>query len=289
MILLLGGNGYVGTAFARELTRRGSAFRILSRSELDYTDVGTLRDCLRDTGARFLINCAGYTGRPNVDACEYHKTDCLLGNAVLPGQIADACEAAKVPWGHVSSGCIYTGCRNDGEGFTEKDAPNFSFRKDNCSFYSGTKALGEEILAGREGVYLWRMRIPFNHEDGPRNYLSKMMRYERLLEATNSISHLADFVNTALACWDQQVPAGIYNVTNPGHITTRQVVERLQVAGLLKREVSFFDDEAEFMNTAAITPRSNCVLDSSKLATVGITLRPVEEALDESIRNWSAV
>ena len=38
----------------------------------------------------FLINAAGYTGKPNVDACELHKADCLMGNAVLPGIIAQA-------------------------------------------------------------------------------------------------------------------------------------------------------------------------------------------------------
>ena len=65
--------------------------------------------------------------KPNVDACEVHKAECLAGNAVLPGTIAQACEAANVPWGHVSSGCIYTGSRPDGSGFTEEDAPNFSF------------------------------------------------------------------------------------------------------------------------------------------------------------------
>jgi uncharacterized protein YbjT (DUF2867 family) len=35
MILLLGGTGYIGQAFAAELQRRGLTFRSLSRRELD--------------------------------------------------------------------------------------------------------------------------------------------------------------------------------------------------------------------------------------------------------------
>ena len=112
-----------------------------------------------------------------MDACEIHKSECLAGNAVLPGTIAQACEAANVPWGHVSSGCIYTGSRPDGSGFTEEDAPNFTFRQNNCSFYSGTKALGEEVLAGYSNIYIWRVRIPFDQFENPRNYLTKLMRY----------------------------------------------------------------------------------------------------------------
>jgi dTDP-4-dehydrorhamnose reductase len=87
---------------------------------------------------------------PNVDACESAKYESLHGNAVLPGIIREVCEDLKIPWGHVSSGCIYSGRRADGEGWTEDDEPNFSFRSPPCSFYSGTKALGEEVLRGQK-------------------------------------------------------------------------------------------------------------------------------------------
>ena len=147
MIYLLGGSGYVGRAYHELLERKGIAFRSLGRAEVDYADPATLLAALRADKPGFLINAAGYTGKPNVDACELHRADCLDGNSVLPGRIAEACATAGIPWGHVSSGCIYTGCRPDGTGFTETDAPNFTFRQNNCSFYSGTKALGEEVLA----------------------------------------------------------------------------------------------------------------------------------------------
>ena len=70
-------------------------------------------------------------------------------------------------------------------------------------------------------VYIWRLRIPFNEVDNPRNYLTKLMRYPRLLEAANSISQLEEFVAATFACWEKRVPFGTYNVTNPGHVTTR--------------------------------------------------------------------
>jgi dTDP-4-dehydrorhamnose reductase len=286
MIYLLGGSGYVGQAYQDLLQRKGLPFRNVRRAELDYTDAKTLEAALRKDRPEFLINAAGYTGKPNVDACELHKHECLFGNAVLPGRIADACAAAGVPWGHVSSGCIYTGARPDGTGFTEEDAPNFSFRTNNCSFYSGSKALGEEVLAGRPNLFIWRLRIPFNHVEGPRNYLTKLMRYSRLLEATNSISQLNEFVAATFACWEQRVPFGTYNVTNPGQVTTHEVVAHLRSSGVCDKTYEFFRDEDEFMHVAAKTPRSNCVLDSSKLARAGITLTPVHEAIEQALKNW---
>ena len=288
MIYLLGGSGYVGQAYQALLTRKGIPFRNLRRSELDYTDGTKLREALRRDRPEFLINAAGYTGKPNVDACELHKHDCLLGNGVLPGIIADACADAGIPWGHVSSGCIYTGARADGTGFTEEDTPNFTFRTNNCSFYSGTKALGEEVLAGKPGAYIWRLRIPFDHVDSPRNYLTKLMRYQRLLEASNSISHLAEFCAATFACWEKRVPFGIYNVTNPGHVTTREVVDLILKSGVCRKDYQFFRSEDEFMHVAAKTPRSNCVMSSAKLASVGIRMTPVREAVESSLRQWQA-
>jgi len=286
MIYLLGGSGYVGQAYQALLTQKGLPFRNLKRSEVDYADPATLTAALRADKPAFLINAAGYTGKPNVDACELHRAECLDGNAVLPGRIAEACAAACVPWGHVSSGCIYTGARPDGSGFTETDTPNFTFRQNNCSFYSGTKALGEEVLAGTPDVYVWRLRIPFDHRESPRNYLTKLMRYSRLLEATNSISQLQEFAAATFACWEKRVPFGTYNVTNPGQVTTRQVVDHILKSGVLKKDYVFFKDETEFMHLAAKTPRSNCVMDSAKLASVGIQMTEVHEALDRDLSRW---
>lgn len=289
MFALIGGSGYVGTAFQKLLTRNQHPFKVISRRDVDYFNKDALTKCLKSMQASFVINAAGFTGRPNVDACELRKTECLAGNAMLPGVIREVCEHMKLPWGHVSSGCIFTGAKPDGSGFTESDSPNFSFRQNNCSFYSGCKALGEEVLAGAERCYVWRLRIPFDEFDSPRNYITKMMRYDRLLEATNSLSQLNEFVASCVECWNKHIDYGIYNLTNPGIVNTRDVVEMIKRTGLSNKAFSYFDTEAEFMNLAAKTPRSNCVLDSSKAVAAGLPLSPVDVALERAMNNWVAV
>jgi UDP-glucose 4,6-dehydratase len=312
MILLLGGTGYIGAAFQNELQRRGQNCLTLSRSEVDYTRFDLLLNFLRAKKPNFVINAAGYTGKPNVDACELDKAGTLLGNALLPQTIAHACATAEIPWGHVSSGCIYSGAKISEAGkvrtekdmtkpamrllaekfpknilgFSETDTPNFSFRDQPCSFYSGTKALGEEALAGIGQSYVWRLRIPFDEFDSPRNYLSKVQRYAKVYDNVNSISHRADFVSACLDTWKLRAPFGIYNVTNPGFVTTRHVVE--QVERFLKpaRKFEYWASDEEFYKVAAKTPRSNCVMDVSKLLATGVKVRGVEEALEDSLKNW---
>ena len=114
--------------------------------------------------------------------------------------------------------------------------------------------------------------------------MNKLLNYDHLLDVENSISHLEEFVQACIACFENEVPYGIYNMTNPGSITTRQVIELMGEEGVASKEFDFFEDEAEFMREAASTPRSNCVMDSSKLAAAGIEMRPVEEAVRDSLR-----
>lgn len=286
MIVLLGGSGYVGQAYQQLLQQLEIPYHSLARSEFDYTNPSLLTDFLSETKPEFLINSAGYTGKPNVDACETDKANCLFGNGVLPGFIRLACEATDTPWGHVSSGCIYSGERPGGGGFKEEDAPNFCFRTNNCSFYSGTKALGEETLQDAQNCYIWRLRIPFNAVESSRNYLTKLMRYNSLLDAANSISQLNEFVRATFECWQKRVPFGTYHVTNPGSVTTKEVVELIRKSGVCKKEFSFFENESEFMKKAAKTPRSNCVMDSTKLQNVGIQMTEVHEAIEQALANW---
>ncbi len=312
MILLLGASGYIGEAFAKELQQRKKEFIPLSRKQVDYSRFDLLLEFLRAKKPSFVVNAAGYTGKPNVDACELDKAGTLVGNALLPQTIAHACAAANISWGHVSSGCIYSGAKvfENGKvraekdftkpelralveqnpsairGFTESDAPNFSFRDQPCSFYSGTKALGEEAIANIGQSYVWRLRIPFDEFDNKRNYLSKVQRYAKVYDNVNSISHRADYVKACLDTWELRAPFGIYNVTNPGFVTTRHVVEMLEKILKPKQKFEYWASDEEFYKVAAKTPRSNCVMDVSKLLATGVKIRGVEEALENSLKNW---
>ncbi len=151
-------------------------------------------------------------------------------------------------------------------------------------FTVDTKALGEEVLEGAENCFIWRLRIPFNHEPSPRNYLQKLLNYENLLEAENSVSHSRGILSKMYRVFYQRCGArdlqydqsGKHN-HKPGH--------RMDDQGrTTDKKFKFFNSEEEFMTKAAIAPRSNCVLDTTKAEKAGIAMRPVEEAMIDSIR-----
>lgn len=286
MIILFGYKGYIGEEFKKQLeTRKLPVFLWPNTHKTTFKDLEEWYDNAGYPLIGAVINAAGYTGKPNVDVCESNKDDTIHGNITWPQILTDWCTLNDIPLGHVSSGCIYTGRRADGKGFTEEDEPNFSFKQGNCSFYSGTKAIGENVVSKWEKSYIWRLRIPFDQNNNPRNYITKMMKYEKLLSAENSISNKQEFVSACIETMVTKVPYGIYNVTNTGHITTEQLVERLKKT-IGKDKVFNIINEEEFYKTCAKTPRSNCVMDNSKLLNTGIKMRTVDEALDYCLDNW---
>ena len=124
MIILFGSTGYIGSEFKRQLEELKLPFFCWPNSS--KTTFADLEKWYDDAGYPFIgtvINAAGYTGKPNVDACEQHKQETIHGNVVFPLQL----EAANpvTPVVHITSGCVYTGYKAGG--WTEEDAPNFDF------------------------------------------------------------------------------------------------------------------------------------------------------------------
>lgn len=313
MIWILGASGYIGEAFVAEAKRRKLDYRPVARKELDYTDFRTLLTALKKEKPDFVINAAGFTGKPNVDACENQKGETVAGNVTLAQTVGTACDVAGVKLGFVSSGCIYTGAKVKREcgtwavqdrlteplisellvkrsdrvqGFSEDDEPNFSFAHNNCSFYSGTKALAEDVMKGFPDFYVWRLRIPFDEHDGPRNYLTKVQRYAKVYQNWNSVSHRTDFAAACLDTWSQKVSGGVYNVVNPGYISTSEIVERIKIKLKPGWNPTFWQSDDEFYRFGAVTPRSNCILDTAKILKVGIHIRSVGDALEDALGGW---
>ena len=291
MIAIVGASGYIGSQFQHELESRGKEFVTLSRCNTNYYDYLQLVDCLKQSKATAVINAAGYTGKPNVDQCEFDKSGTITGNVVLCQIVGQACDMLEIPLVHVSSGCIYSGDKGVDQhgtliGFHEDDEPNFSFESPPCSFYSGTKALGEKLLQQFEQVYTCRLRIPFDNESCKRNYLYKLQQYDKLLHATNTMSHRHEFVRACLELLEHRCDYGIYNVTNTGYVTTQQVVDMMYQILKPSRVFEFWENDDQFYKKGAITPRSNCVMDNTKLRATGIDMSSCEESIENALNTW---
>ena len=308
MILLLGATGYVGQAFARALRIRKDSFIPLSLDTFDYARFEFLLDYVRKVHPDLVINATGTLDNPVSDAGELDRMEMLQTNTLLPQTIARVCALTNTPWGHVSSGSIYTGAKilENGKyrvepdlsrpsirelfaahperfcGFSELDEPNFSFKNAPCNFYSGTKALAEEALSQAQ-CYLWRLRLPFNEVDEPANFLSQLQDGFKLQHAINSLSQLDDCVRACLELWERRAAFGIYNVVNPGAVSSQEVFQKIQ---RFLKPANRFPITVYAPGADRPSPRADCILDVSKLLKCGVKLPSVQKALEKSLEQW---
>ena len=282
MILLVGSSGYIGKEFAKQLEINNLKFISLSHKECTKSHLINL---IKEYDIKYIINCAAFVGKPNIEVCEFEKDKCIEGNILLPIFLKEVCEQADIIYGHISTGCLYDGKSSSPKGYNENDEPNFTFEKNNCGFYTGCKALTEKIVKQYPKSYIWRIRLPFENINNNRNYISKIIKYDTLITEANSITNKKEFVNACIQSIINQIPFGIYNITNTGSISALDIVQKLQKTIMPNKKATFLNMD-EFYKKISSMPRSNCVTDNSKILSVGIYMSDVDKSIDDCLNNW---
>jgi dTDP-4-dehydrorhamnose reductase len=217
-------------------------------------------ETIANGGHDCVVNCHGYTGSPNVDACERDRKRVIEENSVFPIQLYEACKGKNIRIAHWSSGCIYQGVISS----ADQDANFFG------STYSMSKAVSDLYL--KDKVIVFRIRLPFTREDNPKNLLWKIQNYARTGKlhdsGHNSITDLDEAVRVACNLLEENA-LGPHNLVNSGSITLTEVADLMNISA------DWYTKE-EF-ETVIAAPRSNCVIPDTG------RMRPVRDALIDAI------
>jgi dTDP-4-dehydrorhamnose reductase len=277
MKIALLGKGYIGNYLAKANTQ----YEIIhhSKRSMDYSNFSLFKDFLLTEKPDWIINTSGYTGKPNVDACEDHKAECFKYNVEVPILLTKAANKMSIPIIHIGSGCIYNGYDKE---FTEDDPSNFGIEQPYSSFYSKTKDIFEKLTAHMDR-YIFRIRIPFNSVAEPKNYLWKLLNYNNLINMKNSLTNVDEFVNFTYNFVDKKPQTGLYNVVNTGSINAQEVVDILKENDLENPNWNFVSlQDAKFR-----VARSNCVLSTQKINDQGLGMSDIKTSIKKAIENYN--
>lgn len=265
-VMVFGPGGFLGSAFMKAVPDAVAC-------EADICDAREIARALDQHRPDVVINCAGKTGRPNIDWCEHNQRETALANITGPLVLMNECLARDVLLTHIGSGCIFEG-DNGGSGFGESDPPNYF-----GSYYSRSK-ISADVALSEFPVLILRLRMPFDAGTEKRNLLIKLTRYDKVLDAQNSLTYVPDFIDSAIHLIRQRA-TGIFHVVNPGTISPYEIVSRY-------REIVDPEHQCERVEMEGLAPliqtgRSNCVLSIDKLESTGMRLRRVDEVIDEAL------
>ncbi|ROT39971.1 NRS/ER [Sodiomyces alkalinus F11] len=255
--LIWGGEGWVAGHLKAYLESQGKDVHVTTIRMENREAVLAELDRVKPT---HVLNAAGITGRPNVDWCEDNKETTIRSNVIGTLNLTDACFLRGVHCTVFATGCIYQYDEAHpigGPGFIETDPPNFK-----GSFYSTTKGHAEAIMKNYSNCLILRLRMPVSDDLHPRNFVTKISKYEHVVDIPNSNTVLHDLLPASILLAEHN-ETGIYNFTNPGAISHNEVLTLFK--NILQPDFTWKNFTLEEQANVIKAGRSNCELDTTKL------------------------
>jgi dTDP-4-dehydrorhamnose reductase len=213
-ILITGATGTLGQAFARLCEKRGLAYQLLSRAQLDIADDISVASALNQYEPWALVNTAGYV---RVDEAEANAELCRRENVIGPVCLAKECANRALPLVTFSSDLVFDGEKVKPYVESDATAP--------LNVYGKSKADAEVlVLEECPQALVIRTSAFFGPWDGY-NFVHNVINdlaNGRTVSAASDISisptYVPDLVNAAL---DLLIDGeqGIWHLANPAIVT----------------------------------------------------------------------
>jgi len=275
-LLITGATGTLGQAFARICTKRGLAYQLLRRDELDIADRESVLKALERYEPWAVVNAAGYV---RVDDAEADAERCMRENVVGPVCLARECERNQLPFVTFSSDLVFDGSKN--ELYVESDT---------CSplnVYGKSKADAERrVLEHFSKALIIRTSAffgpwdRFNFVHAVLDALTNGRPFYAAADITISPTYVPDLVNAVL---DLLIDGehGIWHVANAGEVTWAEF------ARLAAMKAGRNVDGVESRPARAlgfVAPRPSFTALASER---GSFMPPFEEGLDRCVREMT--
>lgn len=275
MKILIIGKGYVGERCAAEW---GSEAILTEKMVSTKQDV---LDLIDEYNPDAVFNAAGVRGRPNVDWCEDHQLETILGNTKLPITLAEACQERGIYLLHIGSGCIFYGdSAHPDKAWRENDFGN------PIPVYSRTKWAADLVLSTLPNVGIGRIRMPIDAMPSPGNLIDKLASFPKVIDVENSVTIVDDMIRVFYELM-QKKASGIFHVTNPGTLKHREILSLYEELVDPSHKNEWITNDDLVKQGLATKGRSNNFLASENLAKFGIHMREVHDALRETMVKYA--
>jgi dTDP-glucose 4,6-dehydratase len=293
-VLIFGGNGWIGQQFVSVLNSAADAsveYRIaVERVGLDR--IAELEQEMDAFAPTHIISLLGRTHGGNITTIDYLEqpgklVENVRDNLMAPIILAQLCADRNIHYTYLGTGCIFNNDNDRIEAFKETNAPNFF-----GSSYSIVKGFTDRFMVWRqqggnrrfsEAILNLRIRMPIVGEDHPRNFITKITRYEKVCSIPNSMSVLPELLPMALELMRSR-HIGTLNFTNPG------VISHNEILALYKQ---YADPAFEWRNfslaeqdAVLASKRSNNCLDTHELQRLFPSVRPIGDAVEALMKTY---
>ena len=174
---------------------------------------------------------------------------------------------------------IFYGASPDPNGWTEMDFGN------PLAVYTRSKYAADLTLSTLPNIGIARIRMPIDFKSHPANLIDKLASFEKVVDVENSVTVVEDMI-VAFRQLLEKKASGIFHVTNPGSIKHREIIEMYKEIFDANHKCEWIEEKNLVNFGLAEKKRSNNIMQSQNLEKIGINMRPVKEAVRETIKKY---
>lgn len=289
-ILVYGANGWIGGQFLDVASGLGiQTVAGTSRAD-DYEEVQRELTSVQPTHVISLIGRThGAIGSQVYSTIDYLEQkgkleDNIRDNLYSPILLALACQQNSIHYTYLGTGCIFTyddehPFGKERNGFLESSKPNFM-----GSSYSIVKGFTDRLMQiiGANTLNL-RIRMPISAEPSPRNFITKITRYEKICSIPNSMTVLPDMLPLVFDMLAKK-RVGTLNLTNPGLISHNEILELYR--DIVDSEFTWQNFSKAEQDKILAADRSNNFLDTTKLQGMYPKVQNIRDSVAECLKAY---
>jgi dTDP-glucose 4,6-dehydratase len=291
-ILIFGSKGWIGNQITELLSKLNIKF-IQSNTKIDSNKKDIIIKEIYNNKITHVLSLIGRThgkiGDKYYSTIDYLEQDEKLNenirdNLVSPMILAEICDSLNIHFTYFGTGCIFSYKENNIENyencykFTEEDEPNFF-----GSSYSIVKGYTDKYMHYMKNVLNIRIRMPITQYNEPRNFITKIVNYEKICSIPNSMSVLPDLLPYLIKLMERKY-VGTLNFTNPGIISHNEILEMYKE--YVDNDFKWQNFTIEEQNKILSSKRSNNYLDTSKLEKIFPEIKNIKESVKDLMKNY---
>jgi 3,5-epimerase/4-reductase len=277
--LLYGSRGWIGTQILKLLVDSNeTVIEATSRADNYQATMDEIKSVMPDRVICTIGRTSG-AGCSNIDYLEQpgKLVENLRDNLHGPLNLASICQQLGIHLTYLGTGCIYEYTKThpmdpyENNGFTEDDLPNFT-----GSQYSAVKGVTDQLIRQFKTTLNARIRMPISAEKNPRNFVTKITQYKKVISIPNSMTVLPELLPIMIDLAKNKV-TGTVNLVNPGCITHGEILDlyKQYVDPNFTYEIMDLSDLPNY----TVGRRSNNYLETTKLQSMYPNVLPIKESI----------
>lgn len=273
--LIYGGNGWIGSMICDYLVSSGEdIFYGISREDDMENEI---KNIMPDR----VLSCIGRTSGEGFNSIDYLEqkgklVENVRDNLYCPILLGMICDKLGIHYTYMGTGCIFNGYK----GYTEDDIPDFF-----GSSYSVVKGFTDRLMHHFENVLNVRIRMPIIGENHNKNFITKILNYQKICNMPNSMTVLDEMIPIMIDMAQRKV-VGTINLCNPGLISHNEILNMWnEITG---DNHTWENITLEQQDAMLLSKRSNNLLDTTRLESM-YEVRNIKDAIYDTIKKMNNI